>query len=147
MMYKVQNDMISIPQTLFQQYSRHSRRSQAVFILPYCRTDGYKFSFVPTCIKIWNGLPPQVRDSRSLNSFKTSIDDINVSCFYWRAQTLFLLLLLLSFYLELKTEHKIWYNLFNFVSFYETNTARSTRTIYSKAQYLLSLHQLVAFRL
>lgn len=82
MMYKVQNDMISIPQTLFQQYSRHSRRSQAVFILPYCRTDGYKFSFVPTCIKIWNGLPPQVRDSRSLNSFKTSIDDINVSCFY-----------------------------------------------------------------
>ena len=82
MMYKIQNNLIAIPQHLFQNYSRHSRRSQAVFILPFCRTDCYKFSFVPTSVKIWNELPPSIRESQSLNNFKAALDDINVSSYY-----------------------------------------------------------------
>ena len=39
LMYKIQKNLIARPQNLFQPYSGHSRRSQAVFILPFCRTD------------------------------------------------------------------------------------------------------------
>ena len=88
LMYKIQNNLIAIPQNLFQQYSCHSYRSQAAFILPFCRTGCYKFSFVPISIKIWNELPPYVRESQSLNNFKTAIDDIDVSSYYRRAQKL-----------------------------------------------------------
>ena len=81
-MYKIQNSTIAILQNLFKQYPQHSSRNQPVFILPFSRTDCYKFSFVPTSIKIWNKLPPHVRESQQLNNFKTAINDINVSCYY-----------------------------------------------------------------
>ena len=89
MMYKIQNNLIAIPQNSFQNYFRHSRRSQAAFILPFCRTDCYKFSFDPASIRSWNELPPYIRVSQSLNNFKAPLDNKNVSSYYWRIQNLF----------------------------------------------------------
>ena len=76
MMYKIQNNLIAILQNLFQQYSYHCQRNQVVFILPFCRTDCYKCSFIPISIKIRHELPPYIRESQSLNNFKKAKDDI-----------------------------------------------------------------------
>ena len=43
------------------------------FFIPYARTNAYKYSFFPSGIRAWNGLPDQTRKTNNLTSFKTLI--------------------------------------------------------------------------
>ena len=48
-------------------------RDKNTFFIPYARTNAYKFSFFPSGIRAWNGLPDQTRKTNNLTSFKTFI--------------------------------------------------------------------------
>ena len=61
LMYRIRNDLIDIPRNIFQPSDIHFRHSKAVFNIPTCRINCWKYSFVPTTVKIWNNLPMAVR--------------------------------------------------------------------------------------
>ena len=46
-------------------------RDKNTFFIPYARTNAYKYSFFPSSIRAWNGLPEQARKTNNLTSFKT----------------------------------------------------------------------------
>jgi hypothetical protein len=48
-------------------------RDKNTFLIPYARTNAYKYSFFPSGIRAWNGLPDQTRKTNNLTSFKTLI--------------------------------------------------------------------------
>ena len=82
LMYRIQNDLIDIPKNVFQPSNIHFRQSKAVFNIPTCRINCWKYSFVPTTVKIWNNLPMAVRDSNNLQSFKSTLADMQIRSFY-----------------------------------------------------------------
>ena len=43
------------------------------FLVPYARTDVYKYSFFPNVISLWNKLPETIKEIQSLNIFKSKI--------------------------------------------------------------------------
>ena len=73
LVYKIQNELIDIPQTFFQPSLAHNRRSQAAFNVPACRSNCWKYSFVATTVKIWNNLPVTVRNSNNIQPFRSSL--------------------------------------------------------------------------
>ena len=56
---------------LFQPSDKY--RDKNTFFIPYARTNAYKYSFFPSGIRAWNGLPDQTRKTNNLTSFKTLI--------------------------------------------------------------------------
>ena len=71
--YKALNDNLEIKHnSLISSSERH--RSKNTFLIPYARTNSYKFSFFPSGIRAWNGLPEQTRKTNTLTSFKTLIN-------------------------------------------------------------------------
>jgi len=50
--------------------SRATRASNDTLILPQCRTEFYKRSFICTAAEFWNRLPPSIRNATSLNEFR-----------------------------------------------------------------------------
>ena len=70
MMFKIQNNIVDIPKLIFTEVGTHNRGSQVVFV-PAIRINSYKYSFVLTVSKIWNGLLIGTRNSTSLESFKS----------------------------------------------------------------------------
>jgi hypothetical protein len=47
-------------------------RNRPLLIAPLHRTDRYRKSFIPSCVKIWNHLPVDLCASASINSFKSN---------------------------------------------------------------------------
>ena len=43
------------------------------FLVPYARTDVYKYSFFPNVISLWNKLPETIKEIQSLDTFKSRI--------------------------------------------------------------------------
>ena len=82
MMFKIQNNIVDIPKDFFTEVGTHNRRSQAVVFVPAARVNCYRYSFVPTVAKIWNGLPIGTRNSKSLESFKSSMKQIETRLYY-----------------------------------------------------------------
>ena len=81
-MYRIQNDLIDIPKNIFQPSDIQFHCCKAVFNIPTCRINCWKYAFVPSTVKIWNNLPMAVRDSDNLQSFKSSLADIQIRSFY-----------------------------------------------------------------
>ena len=48
-------------------------RDKNTFFIPYAKTNAYTFSFFPSGIREWNGLPEQTRKTNNLTAFKTLI--------------------------------------------------------------------------
>ena len=58
---------------LFQRSLEERTRGHSFkLIMPHCNTDVKRF-FNVCCIRVWNGLPSRVVESRSLSSFKSSL--------------------------------------------------------------------------
>ena len=56
---------------LIQPSDRHKDKN--TFLISYARTNTFKFSFVPSGIRTWNGLPEETRKTTTLSTFKTLI--------------------------------------------------------------------------
>ena len=56
---------------LIQPSDRHKDKN--TFLIPYARTNTYKFSFFPSGIRAWNGLPEESRKTNTLSTFKSLI--------------------------------------------------------------------------
>ena len=41
--------------------------------VPYARTDVYKHSFFPSTVSLWNKLPETIKETQSLDTFKSRI--------------------------------------------------------------------------
>ena len=71
--FKAKKDMIDIrldmPNTLS---SLRSATAQNHFI-PFAHTNVYLFSFYQSALRIWNGLPPSIRESTTLANFQSAI--------------------------------------------------------------------------
>ena len=72
LMYKILNNLIDIPSCYFIP-NHHSLRRGHYIQLP-ARIDYFKFSFIPSVIKIWNSLPSYLTNSLSLNHFCNYLD-------------------------------------------------------------------------
>ena len=74
MVFKVNNSLIDIPRTLFESINSHGCRSNACFEVPFCRTNKFMNSFVPSAIRIWNGFAPHIRNKKSIESLKRELN-------------------------------------------------------------------------
>ena len=78
MMYKILNNMG--PQSLTKLFSNksdkteyHLRNISSSLCLPKPRTDHMKNSFIYDGAKLWNSIPKDIRESKSLSSFRKKI--------------------------------------------------------------------------
>ena len=76
--YKIINQLIDIPRERFIQSNLTCTRSQSTLLIPFCRTNIYKFSYFPSAAKLWNTVPVYIRDQRTLAAFKSSLDQIQL---------------------------------------------------------------------
>jgi hypothetical protein len=83
MFYKITNYLVEIPVHHLIQYTTSSTRGPSAKNIRqiYTRIDIYKYSFLPSTIKMWNSIPPAVRASASLNSFRNAMHTFDVSGF------------------------------------------------------------------
>ena len=81
MFYKITNYIVEVPvHHLLHYNTRSTRGSYANNIRQIStRVDVYKFSFLPATIKLWNNIPPAVRSSPSLDSFRQSMQSMDVT--------------------------------------------------------------------
>ena len=77
-LFKVQNDLTSaslstlIPNR-FQDVHTYNTRHSNAFLLPRTRTSLYASYFLPSNLKLWNSLPPEIKDSPSLSILKSRL--------------------------------------------------------------------------
>ena len=72
MMYKIHHDLAcvdSIKMQLQPLSSRQRRGHNQQFVLPQCRTQYHQKSFLPRTIKQWNGLPQEVIEANTMDTF------------------------------------------------------------------------------
>ena len=84
MMYKIVNGMA--PPYLIDMFSKkcstssYFMRGSALDLkLPRARSDLYKRGFAFTGVKLWNSLPIQTKEQKSLSAFTRALDLLNVS--------------------------------------------------------------------
>ena len=77
MMFRICNNLIDIQVSLFTPVTHYGHRSQDSFPIPYCRTDKFKNSFIPTGTKIWDSLIIEERSGGSLEAFKRKLSKEN----------------------------------------------------------------------
>ena len=59
-------------QNLIKYSERH--KDKGTFLVPYARTNLYKYSFFPSAIRAWNGLPELARKTSDLAEFKSLVN-------------------------------------------------------------------------
>ena len=80
LVYKARNKMCHIPtEDLIPNNSKVTRRSRDGYMVPRSRTNAHLFSFYPSAIRLWNGLPNEIQSSSTIKSFKDSISKIEVN--------------------------------------------------------------------
>ena len=75
-MYKIINDLVSIPKDYFISPDPPLRREYYKKL--FTGTDSYKFLFIPSLIKLWNSLPPDIINSPTLDQFCNNLS--NYTC-------------------------------------------------------------------
>ena len=79
-MYKMHHN--TVPQYLcdtivnFRKNVQYSTRNEENYIIPKCRTEIFKKSFIPDVICKWNALPNEVIKSSSISQFRRSISNM-----------------------------------------------------------------------
>ena len=75
MMYRIVKKKVAIkPEEVLTPLTSHSRGNTKKYLLPYARTQVYQHSFFPSAIRIWNKIPPQIANIKTVDSFKAAID-------------------------------------------------------------------------
>ena len=71
MMYRVRHHLIDIPVAMLSHPATLTTRGHNMrYIVPYCRTDVYRHSFVPAGIRLWNQLTECIVTPPTLDTFK-----------------------------------------------------------------------------
>ena len=78
MTYKIMNGLMDIPKTKFKESICTNTRSQAQFLIPCCRINAYKYSFFPSAARLWTHVPIEIRAQRTITSFRSSLEAINL---------------------------------------------------------------------
>ena len=80
-LYKITNYLVEVPVHHLIQYTTSSTRGSSANNIRQITTriDVYKYSFLPSTIKMWNSIPPTMRTSTSLDSFRNAIYTIDAS--------------------------------------------------------------------
>ena len=65
-----------IPQQHNQLHRYNTRHSDKIVNIP-CKTTHHYQSFLPSCIRLWNALPSEVRECNNLPSFKSALSSLN----------------------------------------------------------------------
>ena len=74
MLYKMVHGLVDLSTTQFMLIP--SPIHQYCFIQPHTRTDCYKHSFIPSAVRLWNGLPPSVIQMPTLNTFRAAMQPL-----------------------------------------------------------------------
>ena len=79
--HKIQYSLVAIPMTLFQHTPSTitTRGAPKKFVVPFCRTQAYKNTFIPTVPVLWNSLPPSVATVTDPDSFRRSLPVVRLS--------------------------------------------------------------------
>jgi hypothetical protein len=82
LLYKAHHQLTSIDISKFSTNSRprrYTRQTSSInFIRPQPNKDCYKYSFLPRTVAQWNSLPTTIRDSITLDDFKTKITNCDL---------------------------------------------------------------------
>ena len=79
MIYRIVRQQVAIgSEGVLIRNTASSRGHDYKFIVPYARTHVLKSSFFPSAIRLWNSLPPEVVNSKTLDSFKTVVSRIRI---------------------------------------------------------------------
>ena len=79
MMYKIVHGLVHIQPVLpvIHSFSNGTIRGHNNrFLQPATRTDVYKYSFFPTAVKLWNTLPTEMINARTINEFKNLLANL-----------------------------------------------------------------------
>ncbi|KAK3094514.1 hypothetical protein FSP39_002723, partial [Pinctada imbricata] len=81
MLYKITHHIVEVPvHHLIHLSNTRTRGSSANNIRHIStRVDVYKYSFLPATIRLWNNIPPSVRGSPSLNTFRSVLLSVDMS--------------------------------------------------------------------
>ena len=75
-MFKIVHNLIDVPSnTLLKPATsdHYTRGHTAKFQRPFTRVDSYRYSFIPSAIKIWNSLPQDLINCTNINLFKQKL--------------------------------------------------------------------------
>mgnify|MGYP001792193391 FL=1 len=74
MMYKTANNLVDLSVANFnlQQSPIHPHK----YIQPFTRTDCYKFSYIPSVVRLWNGLPASVAQAPTIGIFRPAMQAV-----------------------------------------------------------------------
>ena len=73
MMYKISNNLVSVPNDCLTSIPPYLRLGY--FNQLSTRVDSFKFSFFPSTIRLWNSIPPYVINSCTHDQFCTCLDN------------------------------------------------------------------------
>ncbi|KAK3104735.1 hypothetical protein FSP39_008956 [Pinctada imbricata] len=81
MFYKIYHHIVEVPvHHLFHNTREGTRASTANNIRQIStRVDTYKYSFIPSTIVAWNNIPPAIRNTPTVDSFRHALSSISVS--------------------------------------------------------------------
>ena len=75
--YKALNGDIHLPINNLN-LTQATTRQQQNFYVPYARTNAYKHSFYMDSIRLWNKIPPSIRQSPSLPVFQKALPSVTL---------------------------------------------------------------------
>ena len=78
MTYKIMNGLVDIPKTKFKESTCTNTRSQAQFLIPCCRINGYKYLFFPSAARLWTHVPIEIRSQQTITNFRSSLEAIKL---------------------------------------------------------------------
>ena len=73
MLYKIINNIVDVDLDGNLLMSASSYHTRCHLTQPYSRVDAYKYSFVPSAIKLWNTLPHDVVYQETVNNFQNKL--------------------------------------------------------------------------
>ncbi|KAH3883006.1 hypothetical protein DPMN_006954 [Dreissena polymorpha] len=77
MIYRIINNLVDInARSVLIPAGVHTRGHANCYIVPLTTVNAYQFSFFPTGIRLWNGLPEQVVTSMSIDVFKAMMGEL-----------------------------------------------------------------------
>ena len=73
MLYKIINNIVDVDLDGNLLMSASSYHTRCHLTQPYSRVDAYKYSFIPSAIKLWNTLPHDVVYQETVNNFQNKL--------------------------------------------------------------------------
>ena len=77
-LYKGRDELIHIPMNHLQV----NTRKEAMYRVPSSRIDSHLYSFHPSTIRLWNGLPPEVKALPTVTAFSERLKNFTICCSY-----------------------------------------------------------------